>query len=227
MRIAFSITPFSRRAYSIKDNEPAEAIVQTFTGSGGLSSAQFGFSFSPAEDLYFGVTTHYLFGNFDDVQQLEYDSVGYFTTNGDKNISMNGFAFTVGGIFSGVDKALGISKEKHLNVGATIFSGPALNSTEQTFQDFSTSKETTDVISGSTKIPLGYTLGLEYDVKDKIIFTGDAQFQQWSQFTYMGVHPQEIQNSFRFGVGAEFLPAKTLAEPYLPPGDIPCRRICQ
>ncbi len=211
---AFSITPFSRRAYSIKDNEPAEAIVQTFTGSGGLSSAQFGFSFSPAEDLYFGVTTHYLFGNFDDVQQLEYDSVGYFTTNGDKNISMNGFAFTVGGIFSGVDKALGISKEKHLNVGATIFSGTALNSTEQTFQDFSTSKETTDVISGSTKIPLGYALGLEYDVKDKIIFTGDAQFQQWSQFTYMGVHPQEIQNSFRFGVGAEFLPAKTLAEPY-------------
>jgi hypothetical protein len=211
---AFSITPFSRRAYAVTDNEMDAGIVQTFTGSGALSSAQFSFSYSPAEDLYFGVTTHYLFGNFDDVQQLEYDSVGYFTTNGDKNISMNGFAFTIGGVFAGVDKALGFSKEKHLNIGATIFSGATLNSTEQTYQDFSTVEETTDVITGSTRIPLGYALGLEYDVQDKMIFTGDAQFQQWSQFAYMGVHPPEIQNSLRFGVGAEFLPTKTLAEPY-------------
>ena len=210
----FSITPFSRRAYDVKDNEADAGIIQTYSGSGGLSSAQFGFSFSPAEDLYFGVTTHYLFGNFDDVQQLEYDSVGYFTTNGDKNISTNGFAFTFGGLFAGIDKAIGLSKEKHLNIGATIFSGATLNSTEQIFQDFSTATETTDVINGSTKIPLGYAIGLEYDVRDKLILTGDAQFQQWSQYTYMGVHPPEIQNSMRFGVGAEFLPTRTLAEPY-------------
>ena len=111
-------------------------IIQTFSGSGGLSSAQFSFSFSPAQDLYFGATTHYLFGNFDDVQQLEYDSVGYFTTNGDKNISMNGFAFTFGGVFAGIDKALGLSKEKHMNIGATIFSGATLNSTEQILSGF-------------------------------------------------------------------------------------------
>ena len=122
---------------------------------------------------------------------------------------MNGFAFTVGGIFAGVDKALGFSKEKHLNIGATNFSGETLDSTEQTFQDFSTAKETTDAFSGSTKIPLGYALGIEYDVRDKIILTGDAQFQQWSQYSYMGVHPPEIQNSMRFGVGAEFLPTNS------------------
>ena len=211
---AFSITPFSRRAYNVKDNEVNAGIIQTFSGSGGLSSAQFSFSFSPAENLYFGVTTHYLFGNYDDVQQLEYDSVGYFTTNGDKNISMNGFAFTFGGVFAGIDKALGLSTEKHVNIGATIFSGSTLNSTEQIYQDFTTSKETTDVITGSAKIPLGFALGLEYDVRDKIILTGDAQFQQWSQFSYMGVHPSEVQNSMRLGVGAEFLPTRTLAEPY-------------
>ncbi len=211
---AFSITPFSRRAYAVKDNEIDEGIIQTFDGTGGLSSAQFSFSFSPVQDLYFGVTTHYLFGNFDDVQQLEFDSVGYFTTDADKNISMHGFAFTLGGVFAGFDKALGISKEKKLNIGATLISGATLSSTEQTFQNFSTSQETTSVYTGSTKIPLGFALGLEYDVRDKIIFTGDAQFQQWSQYTYMGIHPAEIQNSIRFGVGAEFLPTKTLSEPY-------------
>lgn len=211
---AFSITPFSRRAYAVTDNETNAGIVQSFSGNGGLSSAQFSFSFSPVQDLYFGVTTHYLFGNFDDVQKLQYDSVGYFTTDADKNISMNGFAFTLGGVFAGADKALGLSKEKHMNIGATLFSGTSLASAEQTFQNFSTSQETTNVSSGSTKIPLGFALGLEYDLRDRVIFTGDAQFQQWSQFTYMGVHPQEIQNSMRFGVGAEFLPSKTLAEPY-------------
>ena len=38
----------------------------------------------------------------------------------------------------------------------------------------------------------------------------------------MGVHPAEIQNSMRFGVGAEFLPTKTLAEPYYRQVIIPC-----
>ncbi len=209
---AFSITPFSRRAYDVTGNDLATGFTQTYTGKGGLSSAQFAFSFSPVQDLYFGITTHYLFGNFDDVQQL--DSVGYFSTNADKNISTHGFAFTLGGLFAGIDKALGVSDDKHVNIGATLFSGAALSSNEQIFQDFSTAQETTNVSSGTTKIPLGIALGLEYDVRDKIIFTGDAQFQQWSQYTYMGVHPQEVQNSMRVGVGAEFLPTRTLAEPY-------------
>lgn len=211
---AFSITPFSRRGYTLTDNETDVGIVQSFNGTGGLSSAQFSFSFSLLQDLYFGVSTHYLFGNFDDEQKLEYDSVGYFATDADKNIAMHGFAFTVGAVFSGLDKAIGISKEKNLNIGATLFSGTSLASTEQTFQNFSTSQETTDVYTGWTKIPLGFALGLEYDVHNKMVFTGDAQFQQWNQFTYMGVHPAEIQNSMRFGVGAEFLPTKTLSEPY-------------
>jgi hypothetical protein len=211
---AFSITPFSRRAYDVVDKESTPGTTQTFTGSGGLSSAQFSFSFSPVQDLYFGVTTHYLFGNFDDVQEIEYDSLGYFTTNGDRNISTDGFAFTVGGLFSGIDKALGISKEKHLNIGATFFSGASLKSTGQIFQNFSTVADTTDSISATTKIPLGFALGLEYDVRDKVIVTGDFQFQQWSQYANMGVHPPEIQNSMRVGVGAEFLPSRSLSVPY-------------
>src|SRR5208283_5693871 len=36
---AFSITPFSRKAYAVTDNEMDAGIVQTFTGSGALSSA--------------------------------------------------------------------------------------------------------------------------------------------------------------------------------------------
>jgi len=211
---AFSITPFSRRAYNVTDNDITTGITQTYTGKGGLSSAQFAFSFSPVQDLYFGITTHYLFGNFDDVQKLEYDSTGYFTTDADKNVSTHGFAFTFGGLFAGIDRALGVSDEKHVNIGATLFSGATLSSDEQIFQNFSTSQETTNVSSGTTKIPLGLALGLEYDLGDKIIFTGDAQFQQWSQYTYMGVHPQEIQNSMRVGIGTEFLPSRTLSEPY-------------
>ncbi|MGA7159633.1 MAG: hypothetical protein WBZ48_01440 [Bacteroidota bacterium] len=211
---SFSITPFSRRGYDVIDHDINAGFTQSYSGTGGLSSAQFGFSFSLVQDVYFGVSTHYLFGNFDDEQKLAYDSIGYFSTDADKNIAMHGFAFTVGAVFAGIDKAIGISKEKNMNIGATLFSGTTLASTEQTFQNFSTSQETTNVSTGSTKIPLGFALGLEYDIHNKMIFTGDAQFQQWNQFTYMGVHPAEIQNSMRFGVGAEFLPTRSLSEPY-------------
>jgi len=70
------------------------------------------------------------------------------------------------------------------------------------------------VIYGSAKLPIGFALGLMYQPSEKIILTGDAKFQQWSNYTYLGVHPAEIRNSSRFGVGAEFSPSAAMGESY-------------
>ena len=213
---AFGITPFSRTAYAVKDPETAggQNIVQTFTGSGGLSSAQASISFSPERDYYLGATVHYLFGNFDLRQQLEYSGTGYFTSDAERFISMDGFAYTVGGAIAGIDNVLGFSKEKQVNVAATLFTGTSLNASEKTIQSFTTSKETTDVFAGGAKIPLGIALGFEYHPRERLSFTSDLQFQQWSHYSYLGIHPQEIRNSTRFGIGAEYMPSTTLGEAY-------------
>ena len=214
--LAFGITPFSRTAYAVRDPElqAAQNIVQIYNGSGGLSSAQASVSFSPARDLYLGATAHYLFGNFDLRQQLEYPDAGFFASDAERHVSMNGFAYTFGGAVSGLDNVLGVSTEKRVNLAATVFTGSILNASEQTIENFTTSKETTSVFAGTAKIPLGIALGLEYQPRERLILTADLQFGQWGQYSYMGVHPRELRNSTRFGIGGEFSPAAAFGEAY-------------
>jgi hypothetical protein len=214
---AFGITPFSHSAYDVRDEElqARQNIIQTFDGVGGLSSAQFGFSFSPRQDLFLGVTTHYLFGKFNDRQRLEFaDNKGYFASDVERNVSMDGFAFTFGGLYAGIDKALGFSALKNLNVAATVFSGAALTAKEEKFQNYISSQETTDVRSGTAKIPLAVTFGAAYLLQEKLILTSDLQIQNWDAYKYFGAHPHEIRNSTRFGVGAELLPTLIPGDPY-------------
>jgi hypothetical protein len=214
---AFGITPFSHTAYDVRDEQiqAGQNIIQTFDGVGGLSSAQFGFSFSPRQDLFLGVTTQYLFGKFNDRQRLQFaDNTGYFVSDVERDVSMDGFAFTFGGLYAGIDKALGFSAMKNLNVAATIFSGAALSAKEEKFQNYTTTQETTDVQSGVVKIPLGVTFGAAYLLQEKLILTSDLQIQNWDTYKYFGTHPLEIRNSTRFGVGAELLPTLIPGDPY-------------
>jgi hypothetical protein len=213
---AFGITPFSHSAYDVRDEEiqAGQNIIQTFDGVGGLSSAQFGFSFSPRQDLFLGVTTQYLFGKFTDRQRLEFAGKGYFVSDVERDVSMDGFAFTFGGLYAGIDKALGFSALKNLNVAATVFSGAALSAKEEKFQNYVSSQETTDVRSGAVKIPLGVAFGAAYLLQEKLILTSDLQIQNWDAYNYFGAHPPEIRNSTRFGVGAELLPTLIPGDPY-------------
>lgn len=216
LAMGFGLTPFSQSAFNIRDEETevGQDIIQNFDGGGGLSSAQVSFSFSPVQDFYLGATLHYIFGEFDYRQQLEYAGTGYFTTDEDSTTSMDGFGFTVGGAFAGIDKALGLSKEKRLNVAATLFTGATMDAKEERFENYITSRETTNVAYGNAKLPLGFAFGLEYQPNERLLFTGDAKFQQWGRYTYFGAHPSEIRNSSRFGIGAEFAPTVSLGESY-------------
>ncbi len=214
---AFGITPFSHSAYDVRDEkiQAGQNIIQTFDGVGGLSSAQFGFSFSPRQDLFLGVTTQYLFGKFNDRQRLKFvDNIEYFVSDVERVVSMDGFAFTFGGVYAGIDKALGFSALKNLNVAASVFSGASLNSKEEKIQNYVSSQETTGVRSGAAKIPLGVAFGAAYLLQEKLILTSDLQIQNWDAYKYFGAHPREIRNSTRFGVGAELLPTLIPGESY-------------
>lgn len=216
MSFAFGITPFSRTAYSVKSNDTqaGQEITQSFDGNGGLTSAQLSFSLSPHRDLYLGLTSHYLFGTVNRRQQLAFAGTGYFASDETRSVSMKGFAFTLGAVYNGVDVALGVSKEKNLNVAATIFSGSNLSATEHLIENYVSSRETTDVQSGTVKIPIGFGLGVAYLLQEQAILTGDLRIQSWDNYSYLGTHPAEIRNSIRFGVGAEFIPSRTIGESF-------------
>ena len=207
--LTIGILPFSSVGYEQQVSQRTsggEDIVQTFDGRGGISSAQLGVSYAVHPDLVLGLTTQFLFGSIYRDQSITFLTGDYFGGSFNQTFSISGFGFTLGGIYSGLDKTLGLSDTKQLNVGMTLFSGSSLSYDEQTLRNFSSDQDTVEVTGKTIDLPVGFSFGLAYYVK-KTVYAADVHFQNWDNFKIGGIHPSEIQNSIRVGAGVEFLPS--------------------
>lgn len=207
MVLTLGLLPFSSIGYEQQQTTTAQGnqIKQTYEGRGGISSGQLGLSYAVNSDLMLGINAQYLFGAIYKDQIIDFSSAGYYGGSFNETYSLSGIAFTLGGIYSGIDKAFGFSDNKSMNLGFTLFSGSSLDFDSQTLRNFSTNQDTVENNDQTIDLPIGFSFGLSY-VLNKTLFTGDVHFQNWDNFTVNGVHPAEIKNSFRLGVGIEFLP---------------------
>lgn len=207
MVLTLGIVPFSSVAYEQQQSQAISGttVNQTFDGKGGITSGQVSLSYAANSDLSLGITTHYLFGSIYKDQTVNFNSIEYFNTAYHQTNSLSGFALTLGGIYSGIDKALGFSGTKEMNAGFTLFTGSSLTYDDQLLRNYSTNQDTISTNNKTINLPLGFTFGLAY-LKNKTIYAADVHFQNWDNFTVDGVHPAEIQNSIRLGAGVEFLP---------------------
>lgn len=206
MVLTFGVVPFSSVAYEQQLTSASNGgITQTFEGRGGLTSGQLGLSYALNPDIALGITTHYLFGSIYKDQKVEFTSAEYYGGSFNRTNSLSGFGFTLGGIYSGIDKALGFSDTKDVNAGLTLFSGSSLDYDDQLLRNYSTNQDTVLANDKTMKLPLGFSFGLAY-IKNKTVYAADVHFQNWENFTVDGFHPAEIQNSVRLGAGVEFLP---------------------
>ncbi len=217
-KIALSIAalPFSTVGYEQQLSTPfnGTSILQTFDGRGGISSAQLGISYSPAQNVMVGFTTHYLFGAIFRDKSIVFPNGDYHGGSYSETFSMRGFGFTFGGIYTGIDKLFGFSETRQVNLGATVFTGSSMTIDDETLTDFSSNTDTLKQNNQSATLPVGFSLGLSYNLRN-INYTADLNFQNWDNFKLKGVHPAEIQNSIRIGAGVEFLPPKDFTDTYL------------
>jgi hypothetical protein len=88
-----------------------------------------------------------------------------------------------------------------------------LTTNESLVRKLSTVDTTVAIDDNSIVLPLGFSVGLAYQ-NNGMLYTGDVGVQQWSDFTLLGVHPAEMQNSMRAGIGVEWLPGKEFVETY-------------
>lgn len=209
MVVTFGILPFSTVGYEQKVTGATlsgDQYSQSFDGRGGISSGQLGLSYAVNTDIIVGLTTHYLFGSIYRDQTITFATENYFGGSFNQTYSLSGFGFTLGGIYSGIDQALGLSENKQMNLGVTLFSGSSLDYDEQTLRNFSTDQDTISVNDKAIDLPVGFSFGLAY-LKNRTIYAADVHIQNWGNFKVNGVHPSEIQNSVRVGAGVEFLPS--------------------
>ena len=206
MVLTLGIVPFSSVAYEQQITDTRYGgITQTFEGRGGITSGQLSISYAVNSDISLGLTTHYLFGSIYKDQTVDFNSADFFGGSYRQTKSLGGFGLTIGGIYSGIDKALGFSDTKEMNLGFTLFSGSTLNYDDQILRNFSTNQDTISSVNKTINLPAGFSFGLAY-LKNKMVYAADVHFQNWDNFTIEGIHPAEIQNSIRLGAGVEFLP---------------------
>ncbi len=220
MVLTLGVLPFSSVAYEQQQSQRVNGnqVTQTFEGRGGITSAQLSVSYAYNPDLILGLTTHYLFGSIYKDQNIEFSSAEYFGGSFKQTNSISGFGLTLGGIYSGIDKALGFSDTREMNLGVTLFSGSSLDYHEQTLRNFSSNQDTVTVNNKTIVLPIGFSLGLAY-LKNETVYAADVHFQNWDNFKIAGAHPMEIQNSVRLGAGVEFLPITDFI------GDDFCKRL--
>jgi hypothetical protein len=213
--LSLGVLPYSSVGYQqeVSQTVSGEHVLQQFEGKGGLNSAQLSVSYAASSSVMLGMTAHYLFGAIYKDQTIHFSSSNFYGGAYNQTMSLSGFALTLGGLYLGIDKALGLSTSGNLNAGATVFSGSSLDFDNEILRNFSSNQDTIAVNNKTIDLPLGFSVGMSY-VKNKINYAADVDFQQWDNFKISNVHPAEIQNSIRFGAGAEFLPSDNFADSF-------------
>lgn len=213
--LSLGVLPYSTVGYhqEIERTISGQHILQQFEGRGGLNSAQVSVSYAATPGFMLGLTSHYLFGAIYKDQTIRFTSSDFFGGSYHQTLSLNGFAVTVGGLYNGIDKALGIETNGTVNLGATFFSGSTLDFDDELLRNFSSHQDTIAVNNQTVNLPIGFSLGLAY-TRNKIVYAADVDFQHWNNFNTNGAHPAEIQNSLRFGGGAELLPADNFTDSF-------------
>jgi hypothetical protein len=208
MVMTLGLLPYSTVGYEQQTQQTVagDQVAQTFDGRGGITSAQISLSYAAQTDLVVGLTAQYLFGSIYRDQSITFLTGNTFGGSFNETNSYSGIGFTLGGIYSGFDKAMGWSETKSLNIGATLFTGSSMNLDRQSVRNYFTRQDTVSQEGQTLSLPFGFTFGLAY-LKNKVVYAADLQFQNWSGFEVNGIHPAEFSNSLRFGAGVEFLPA--------------------
>lgn len=210
--LSLAMVPFSTVGYEQRTVQSigGNTVTQVYEGRGGLTSGQMSLSYSPMTDLTLGMTGQYLFGSVYKDQSLSFNSSDFFGGSYNQTLSMSGIAATLGGIYSGIDKALGLSEAKTVDLGVTLFTGSSLDLDDEILRNYSSNQDTLLPNSSTVEIPFGMSAGLAY-TRNKVMVAADLHFQNWDNFTVNGVHPAEFRNSLRIGAGIEFLPTDNIA----------------
>lgn len=205
--MTLGIMPYSTVGYDqqLTQTISGSQVVQSFEGRGGITSGNIGFSYAPVSDITLGVTGHYLFGSIYRDQTITFIGSDFFGGSYNQTFSMSGFGMTFGGIYSGIDKALGLSETKNMNFGMTFFTGSSLSFEEQTLRNFAANQDTIAPPEQTLSLPAGLSFGLAY-LNNRTIYASDVHYQHWSGTTIPGTSTT-FQNSLRIGAGVEFLPA--------------------
>jgi hypothetical protein len=208
--------PYSSVNYKLQSEQaigPAN-YTQLYAGEGGLSTALAGLTIAPIDSLNLGLQVNYLFGQIRSESDMTFNSPDFVSAKYLRTVEANGFDFTVGFIYTGLGRLTGLKSLEDLNIGAILSTATNLNATQENINITSVGQDTLAGKDEKIHIPVSQGIGFSWLLGGKYLVAGDYFHQQWSNFEYFGVHPQQIRNNTRLSLGMEIQPSRDRGASY-------------
>lgn len=206
---------YSKVNYDIKLRGTAlgENYTLYYSGVGGLTRINLGLSYLIFKYFSIGAQFNYSFGNIQKTTQIIFDNPDLFNTHNVNSNSISGLYFSSGLIFHGFGDLFKSKSLNNLDLGIYYSSPAKLSSSISAVYSRSTNADSVDLSSGDINIPWSLGFGLSNSFFNSLVVAADVLFQNWNQYKYYGSHPDEIKNSVRGGIGAEYTPSTKLEDP--------------
>jgi len=217
--LSAGVAPYSKVNYNIVT--PASAANLNYTlrykGDGGLSLAHLGLSGSIGTDVHLGAKLNYYFGSINYTTTQTFSTSAYTTAEVLRATRYSGLGSTFGAVYSGLRNILHLEEGTALNLAAVFTASSNPTTSEQRISTFNSgtvvANDTISLADGTVKFPYSVIVGLAYQ-SDRFTIASDFTWQNWSEMTVNGVGNPDLRDSYRFGIGMEFLPKKEFSAPF-------------
>lgn len=213
---ATGFNPYSSMNYNILVDQTVVDIssTNTYKGEGGLTSGLLGLSYRPSSEFHLGAAVNYLFGQTRNRVKIQFTNSSFFGSESERTTDLRGFNVTLGAIYTGLGKLIGVEGLNNLTVGAMVSTPANLRATQENTYHYITGDTTISTQDVHVHIPLRAGFGAAYQIEQKYLVAGDLLYENWENFRYFDVHPVEIRNSVRAALGFERLASKEQGAAY-------------
>ncbi len=216
-----SLTPYTTVGYDVATEEERPnigSIKYNYRGSGGTYKLMWGNGVK-INNLSVGANLGFLFGKIEQNQEVRFDSL--FASYRDillADISHNGFVYNLGAQYDiifknkksdGTEEANG----KQLTIGASGKTATNFSTKSTIFNSrFNPIYNNLDTISfnplkeGSGRLPGEFSLGLIYQVKNKMKLGLNYSTALWSKYENEAKDEDALNDTYRIAFGGEFIP---------------------
>ncbi len=208
------LNPFSSTGYEINSTASIDGVIDSeyplnIIGSGDISRAYGGLSYSLLPNLHIGARTSFLFGSVKQTQYHNLTTLGSTSIYNETTNFFHNFYFEFGAQYEFKVKKYAIS------VGAIYNPEQKLVTKQenQTYNSSGTIMADETNYNGDFRIPEEFGFGLAVNDNNKFLYLLDAGFQKWANYDY-NVKSVELKNTPYLRLGLQFTPSTNFMDSY-------------
>jgi hypothetical protein len=203
------LVPYSRVNYKVTGPVDQDGFEYTLSqsGEGGVSKAFAAATVEPFAGMSVAAQFDFYFGSNRYIMKQEF-SASYTGTEFTRIEEFRGPGATIGLLFDGLGRALGLPEGRGMAVGVTVASTVHPNTSTERVYDYEAApsnspNDTVDGGQGKIAIPVSITGGLSYTARN-FLAAADFRYQDWSGTTFETTPLVTLTQSYRVSAGVEF-----------------------